>query len=232
MTVTEIVPHVYAIPLGMVNAFLLEGDGLTLIDAGVPGSAAQILAAVESLGRRPEDIRRILVTHCHGDHTGSLAELKRATAAAAAMHPLDAALIRRGESMRPVKAAPGLLHWLIFQLFVKRAGALAIEPAEIEQEVQDGDELPLAGGLKAIHTPGHCAGQLAFLWPQQGGVLFAADAAANMVRLGYPPIFEDTAAGQRSLARLAGLNFEVACFGHGQAIVGGAAARFRRKWGG
>ena len=34
-------------------------------------------------------------------------------------------------------------------------------------------------GLQVIHTPGHCAGQVAFLWPREGGVLFVGDAAAN-----------------------------------------------------
>lgn len=231
MTATEIVPHVYAISLGVVNAFLLEGDDLTLIDTGIPGSAGKILEAVHSLGKRPQDIDQILLTHCHADHTGSLAALKRETGAPAYMHPLDAALVRRGETMRPVNPAPGLVYKIIFHLFMKRRGPMKVEPAEIEHELQDGEELSLAGGLQAIHVPGHCAGQVAFLWPQQGGVLFAGDTATNMIRLGYPPIFEDLAEGQRSLARLAGLDFEVACFGHGKAIVGRAAGKFRQKWG-
>lgn len=104
-----------------------------------------------------------------------------------------------------------------------------MEPLEIEEEVEDGDEV--AGDLRVIHVPGHAAGQLAFLWPQQGGVIFAADAAANVLGLGYAPVYENLDEGRRSLARLAGLEFEVACFGHGSAIVGGAAQRFRQKWG-
>lgn len=230
MAVTEIVPQVYGISLGPVNAFLLEGDHLILIDTGIPGSAGKILAAVESLGKRPEDIGHILVTHCHPDHSGSLAELKQRTGAVAVMHPLDAALVEKGEAMRSVSAAPGVINWLIYNLFMKRQGPAVIEPAQIEQTVDDGDELPLAGGLKVIHAPGHSAGQVAFLWPQHGGVLFAADVATHMIRLGYPPIFEDLAEGRRSLARLGKLDFEIACFGHGKAIVGGAAARFRQKW--
>ena len=47
------------------------------------------------------------------------------------------------------------------------------------------------------------AGQLAFLWPQSGGLLIAADACANIFRLGYAPIYEDVAVGRASLARLA-----------------------------
>jgi ribonuclease BN (tRNA processing enzyme) len=50
-------------------------------DAGVPGSAAKIVRAIESLGRTPADIRHIIVTHCHPDHAGSLAAIKRLTTA-------------------------------------------------------------------------------------------------------------------------------------------------------
>jgi glyoxylase-like metal-dependent hydrolase (beta-lactamase superfamily II) len=159
-----------------------------------------------------------------------LAELKRKTGATAVMHPLDAAMVRNGESMRSVSAAPGVINWLVYNLLMKRQGPAGIEPAEIEQTVVEGDEVPIAGGLQVIHLPGHSAGQVGFLWPQHGGVLFGGDVATNMVRLGHPPIFEDLAEGQRSLARLGGLNFEVACFGHGKAIVDRAAAQFRRKW--
>ncbi|MBN1993600.1 MAG: MBL fold metallo-hydrolase [Anaerolineae bacterium] len=230
MAVKEIVPNVYAISLSIVNAFVIDhNDGLTLIDTGIPGSADKIIQAVQELGKQPTDIRHILVTHCHADHTGSLAALKEISRAPAYMHPLDAAMVRQGESMRPAKPGPSLAAKLMVRLLM-RGGPSGIDPAEIEHEVQDGDELDMAGGLKAIHVPGHCAGQLAFLWPQHGGVLFAADVASNMFSLGWSVIYEDLAEGKRSLAKLAKLDFAVACFGHGRAIVGGAAERFRKKW--
>ena len=64
-----------------------------------------------------------------------------------------------------------------------------IEPAEIEHEVQDGETLP--GRLRAIHVPGDYAGQLAFLRPQHGGVVIAADTAANVFGLALNPMHED-----------------------------------------
>lgn len=231
MSIKQIVPHVYAIPLGIVNAFLIEADDLTLIDTGVPGSAPKILDAVRSLGRRPDEIRHILVTHCHGDHSGSLAALKAATGAPAYMHPADAALVREGKAARRMWPGPGLLARIVVPLMMRGAAKMRVDPAQIEHEVQDGEDLPIAGSIQAIHVPGHCAGQLAFLWPREGGVLFAADAAANMLgRLGPSIVYEDYAEGLRSLARLAALDFTVACFGHGSAISSGAAGRFRRKW--
>jgi glyoxylase-like metal-dependent hydrolase (beta-lactamase superfamily II) len=186
-----------------------------------------LLDAVRSIGRRPEEIRQILVTHCHSDHAGSLAELKRLTGAPATMHAIDAAMVREGRALRPLRPAPGLVNALICR-FLLPSAPTEVEPAEIEHEAGDGELLPC--GLRAIHVPGHSAGQLAFLWPGQGGVLIAADAAANAFGLALSPLYEDVDAGRRSLARLAALEFEVACFGHGKPIRSGASTRFRRKW--
>lgn len=230
MAAKEVVTGVYAVPLGIVNAFVLSTEGgLILIDTGVPGSEVKILDAIRAMGRRPQDVERILVTHLHADHTGSLSALKEATGAPAVMHPLDAEMVRRGETMRPTQPGPGVINKVVSLAMAVMPRPGGIEPVAIEQEVGDGDEL--ASGLRVIHVPGHAAGQVAFLWPEQGGVLFVADAAANMLGLGYAPIYEDIEEGRASLAKLAALEFEVACFGHGKAIVGDAAQRFRAKWG-
>lgn len=78
-----------------------------------------------------------------------------------------------------------------------------------------------------------CAGQIALVWPRHGGMLIAADAAANTAlpggrrKLGYPPVFEDFEAGKQSLRRLARLEVAVAVFGHGEPILTGAGAQLR-----
>ncbi|MBL8155524.1 MAG: MBL fold metallo-hydrolase [Anaerolineae bacterium] len=97
MIAKKVVDGVYAIRLGGVNAFLLEAqDGLALIDTGSPGSADEILVAVDELGKQPDDIHHILLTHWHPDHMGSAAALKRATGARTYAHPIDAPIIREG----------------------------------------------------------------------------------------------------------------------------------------
>lgn len=228
MSATQVVPGLWEISLRFVNAFLLDsGDGLTLVDTGMAGSTPKILEAVRSIGRSPADIRHILVTHCHGDHAGSLAELKRITGAPATMHPADAAMVRAGKALRPLRPAPGLLNAFLGR-FLLLAAPTGIEPTEVEHEVGDGEMI--ANGLRALHVPGHCAGQLAFLWPQHGGVLIAADAAEHIFGLALSPMYEDVAQGRRSLAKLAALDFAVACFGHGRPIPSEAGARFRQKW--
>ncbi|MFO0959306.1 MAG: MBL fold metallo-hydrolase [Isosphaeraceae bacterium] len=220
MDATQIKPGCWSISLGFVNAFLLDtGDGLSLIDTGVAGSGPRIAEALRSIGKQPADVRRILVTHCHSDHAGSLAELKRLTGATATMYSIDAAMVREGRAIRPLTPAPGLFNAFVCRFLVVKAPT-EVEPAEIESEAQDGEILP--GGIRAIHIPGHCAGQLAFLWPEHGGVLIAADAAANVFGLQMSPLYEDLEEGRRSLAKLAALDFEVACFGHGKPILSGA----------
>ncbi|MCU0491142.1 MAG: MBL fold metallo-hydrolase [Chloroflexaceae bacterium] len=225
----EIVPCVYAISLGFVNAFLIDTGKLTLIDTGIPSSAERILHAVEELGRTPADITNIVVTHCHADHSGSLAALKQASGASVWMHPADAVLVRQGIAARPMQPAPGLLPKLAISMMM-RSGPASVTPTEIEHEINDGDVLAFAGGTIVLHTPGHSAGHVCLLWPHSGGVLFVADAAGHMRRLGLSIIYEDLALGQRSLSRLAALNFNTACFGHGKPIVGNADAQFRRVW--
>jgi glyoxylase-like metal-dependent hydrolase (beta-lactamase superfamily II) len=216
---------VYALHLGFVNAFLIDDGGLTLIDTGIASSSRPILQAIRELGRNPSDVRRILVTHCHTDHTGSLAELKRLTGAGVYMHALDAALVRAGRASRPVQATSKLFGALMGAAMNR--GEAKITAAPVDFELQDGQEIG-GSGLCAIHTPGHTAGHLAFLWPHEGGVLFAGDAASHMFKLGLSPIYEDPSEGRRSLAKIAALKFGAVGFSHGKNMGQEAAAQFAR----
>ena len=228
MATTQIVEGLWQVALGPVNAFLLDQGDLTLIDTGVPKSEEKIAAAIASIGRQPADLKHIIVTHCHPDHSGSLAALKRMSGATAYMHADDAAMVRKGEGKRPMKAAPGLMRKIFFTAFVAFSSG-KIEPSVVDREIGDGAELPMGGGLKAIHVPGHCAGQLAILWPRRR-LLFAADACSNMMGLGYSLGYEDLALGQRALSKLSALDFDVAVFGHGNAIMTGASQKFRQTF--
>jgi glyoxylase-like metal-dependent hydrolase (beta-lactamase superfamily II) len=228
MPAKQIAPGLFELSLGVVNVFLLEADdGLALIDAGYPDNADRILSGVAELGRQPGDIRHIIVTHAHPDHIGSLAALQRATGARTYIHPLDAPIARAGTGFRPITPSPGLVPFVMHRMFMRNPPVL--EPAQVDHELADGEVLPIAGGLKAIHTPGHSAGHLVFLWPR-GQLLIAGDACATMFGLNLSIGYEDHQAGHRSLALLSGLDFEIACFGHGRAIQQGAAERFRKRW--
>jgi glyoxylase-like metal-dependent hydrolase (beta-lactamase superfamily II) len=232
MAIERLLTNVYRIGMGYVSAYLISTDDVTVIDSGLPKHRDTIFKAVLEAGRKPEDVKHIALTHHHVDHTGSLAALLAATNATAYVHPLDAPVVR-GE-----KAAPGpnktVLAGRVLGPVMNRISP-ALETVADLKETNDGDQLPAAGGMAAIHTPGHTAGHLSFLWPQNGGVLFAGDAAGNLLgRLGPPTnalggmFTEDMPAAKESFRKLAELDFNTACFGHGGPITGKAHAAFRR----
>jgi glyoxylase-like metal-dependent hydrolase (beta-lactamase superfamily II) len=228
MANTQVVEGLWQIALGPVNAFLIDDGDLTLIDTGLPKSEDKIVVAIESTGKKVTDLKHIIVTHCHPDHAGSVAALKRMSGARVYMHPLDAAMVRKGEAARPMTPSPGLLRGLMYRLFIPTKPT-PIEPFAVDQEINDGTELPIAGGLKAIHIPGQCAGQVALLWPRRR-LLFAADACANMPTFGYALCYENLEEGKKSLRKLAALDFDAAVFGHGRPIKSGAAQKFRQTF--
>jgi len=229
MPFQPLVPNLYALNLNNVNLFLLEEPtGLTLIDTGYAGSEDKILAAVRELGKEPGQIRQILLTHNHPDHAGSLAALQAVTGATTYAHALDAAEIRTGRVAHPAIPSPFPVQRLLYQLLIRNSSP-AYPAAKVDHELQDGDLLPVAGGLQVIHTPGHSPGHVAYSWPQQD-VLFVGDACSNLPYLSYSIVYADYVQGQRTLAKVAQRDFAVACFGHGNAITQQAAHRFRRKW--
>ncbi len=231
-TAKQIVPGLHSISLGGVNAFFLDApEGGILIDTGFPGKADVLLKALAEIGKQPADIRHILLTHTHPDHIGSAAALRRATDAPTYAHPIDAPLVRAGTGWPKLTPAPGLLSKVIVALIHP---PMQVEPCPVDHEINDGDHLPLAGGLTVFHTPGHRAGQVCFLWtapgPDSKTVLFAADACMNEFGLGLTIAYEDLALGKQTLRKLSALDFQVACFGHGKAILKDADTRFRDKF--
>jgi glyoxylase-like metal-dependent hydrolase (beta-lactamase superfamily II) len=233
MSVKQILPGLYQITTTGLNVFLIDSGELILVDVGPPNNAKAIQKAVQAIGRQITDIRHILVTHCHRDHAGSLAAVKQITGAPAYMHPIGAAAVRMGKTRwENSTPPPNLLAKIIFNTITFRlAHGEGFEPAAVEYEVQDGDVIPIAGGIRAIHVPGHSGGQLAFLWEKNGGVLFVAEAAFIAFSLGPPFAYEDFEEVKGSLAKIAALDFDTACFCHGKTIVHGASDMFKQKWG-
>ena len=226
-----ILPGLHELRLPGVNAFLLESEseGLTLVDTGLPGSAPAIIDAMGSLGRETSELGQILVTHCHADHTGNLAELKEMTGARVFMHRRDASLVARGRAVRPLFPSPGILNSFLYKRMIGPKPA-TVAPVEADVWVEDREEIPVWGGISVIHTPGHTEGHVAFL-ARERGVLFVGDAAANFFDLRLMVAYEHFRQGVMSLGRLSQHRFEIACFGHGPSIPYGADRRFRSRWG-
>jgi glyoxylase-like metal-dependent hydrolase (beta-lactamase superfamily II) len=223
MSATRIAPNVYRVGAGGVGAFLVDDGSLCVIDSGLPGKEVRIMAAVRRLGKHPTDIKNILITHYHRDHVGGLATLAQATRAKVYAPKGDADLIRDGGTP-PGMEARGFTG-VILSKFIKMT---PYPPNPVHFEVSDGDELEVAGGIKVVGSPGHTPGHVSYLLPQHGGVLFAGDAASNLLgRLGVMPLNEDFASAERSFEALSRLEFEVAGFGHGFSIQHNAGRRFK-----
>jgi glyoxylase-like metal-dependent hydrolase (beta-lactamase superfamily II) len=209
----EITEGVHLVPGVFANAYLLvDADGLTLVDAGLPNSSGRILRQVQSLGFQPGDLKRIIITHADMDHTGGLARLRSETQARVAASAVEADAIRAGDSSRPlprtgvVGAAMGAL-----------TSVIKPRPSQVDEVLADGEGLPVLGGMKVVSTPGHTPGHIS-LWCPGRKILFSGD---SIVLRGdhFDPYDASTVwkpdVAVQSFRLQAGLNPEIVCGGHG-----------------
>jgi glyoxylase-like metal-dependent hydrolase (beta-lactamase superfamily II) len=197
------------------NIFFLLDKGVTLVDTGLRGRSANILNEVRRLGYKPSDVAQIIITHHHADHVGSLAELKNATGAKVMAHPADVPYID-GTLLQPGPARP---KWL-GRMLSPFGSMWASMPAEVDRLLNDGDELPILGGIKIWHTPGHTPGSICLFIPQEKLVI-VGDLLTHTFGLSMPPgLFTvDKDQEVNSIKRLVGLDFNIIAFGHGGPIL-------------
>ena len=225
MDVSEVVPGLHLLRLGISNAYLWQQpEGITLVDTGPPGSGLAITAALQELGHRREDVQRVVLTHFHDDHAGSAAEVASWAGAGVVVGSADAAVVRGDEAGPPpvLTDAEARLHAVV-------AADLPPAPAcRVDQEVGDGDVLGFAGGAVVIAVPGHTPGSIALHLPAHGVLITGDTIAEHQGDVVLGPFSTDRARAWRSLHQLAGLDVETACFGHGDPVTGAASAALRR----
>lgn len=212
MDVIEVLPKLRMLRFPVGAAYLWQDDDeLTLIDTGTADCAAKIEEVLDG------ELRRIVLTHWHEDHTGSAAELAARHGAEVMAHRLEAPVIR-GE----VSGTPPVLEE--FEVPIKAAlpPLPPAPPCRVDREVEDGDVLEFGGGTVVIAVPGHTDGSIALHLPERG-VLFTGDAVANVGRTMLGVFNTDRARAVESLHRLATLEVDTAVFGHGDPITQGAA---------
>jgi len=229
-SLTQAADGVHRYADGLVNWYLVEDAGeLLLVDSGWPTSWSRIVAAVESLGRTPGDLRSVLLTHGHADHLGSAERVRREWQVPVRARDAEVGRVQgkeRGSSSFALvpKLLPSLWRPATFG-FVLHAAAHGFMTPRWVQEVTpftDGEVLDLPGRPQAVATPGHTAGHTSFVLADRG-VVFTGDALVTLdplTRVTGPclmpdPVNADPAAAQGSLAALEPLEASLLLPGHG-----------------
>ncbi len=223
----------------LVNWYLVEADdGITIVDAGLPGYWPQLAATLGVLGRELTDIAAVVLTHGHVDHIGVAERLRSEAGARILVHQADEQLVLTGEQPpRERGMLPYLWRPAAIRLFMHlaHAGAAGLRrPAEVETYA-DGETLDVPGRPRVKLTPGHSRGSCCLDFESRG-VAFVGDAMCTLnVLTGRrgpqipPAAFNDSSdLALSSLAGLESLEAEVLLFGHGEPWRDGARAAIAR----
>ena len=201
-----------------------EENGDTLVDAGLPDQMAAIGAALDEAGLAVGDLRRIIFTHQDLDHIGSGAAFVRQSGARVLAHSEDAPYIEG--SLRPLKLTPEMLK----QRPQMRKVLESLEPVSIDEHVEDGTHLDVAGGTQVIFTPGHTPGHIS-LYLERPKVLITGDAlTAEGGSLKGPnqAMTPDMQTAAQSVRKLADLDVDfIVCY-HGGVVDEDANAQLQR----
>ena len=144
----RVIGNLYAVGTYDLAVFLItSGDGHILINTGVEDSTAMIRQNIESVGFRLEDVKILLATQAHWDHTAALAEIKELTGAEMWATAEDAPVLEDGGFSDP--------HF---------GGRESFRPVSVDKIIADGDVIELGPTrLTVMETPGHTAGSSSYL---------------------------------------------------------------------
>jgi glyoxylase-like metal-dependent hydrolase (beta-lactamase superfamily II) len=214
----KIIDDVYLIPGVMANSYLIvEREGLTIIDTGMPYSEKRTLEYVSRLGKPAQDIKRILITHADLDHYGCLSALQNASGARTYASQVEAKAIAKGQSSRPVNRSVGGFQRFMIHLMGK---LLKATPIQVDEMLAEGQVLPVLGGLQVVETPGHAPGHLSYYSPAVG-VLFCGDSMRSDgkgFRGSQSRNNWDQAMAEASVRKQKELGARIVCPGHGPAV--------------
>ena len=229
----QIVPGLYSLgdkSGGYVRAFLIDdGRELTIVDSLLDQAGSLVLEELKSIGKKPQDVKRIILTHAHQSHLGGLAFLKKATGARVYSHDWEAEIIE-GKKKVQVPKTTTLVPQKPLKIYALQVafvlGLRMPPPCEVDESLNDGDHV---GPLTVMHAPGHTPGSLTFYWPERRA-LIAGDIVVTWpeVELGWPQITLDNKQNRESVGKLSDIvQAEVLCVEHGEPVISGAAQVMR-----
>lgn len=204
---TKIFGNTYFVGTQGLSVVLIDtGRGLILIDGAVPQSAVEIEANIEKLGFSIKDVRYILNTEAHFDHSGGVAALARDSGATVIASPAGAQALRAG---RVLETDP-------------QASSLEAFPAVANLRSVEGGETVVLGDvtITAVPTPGHTPGSASWTWRSCEGetchsVVFASSlnavTSSPFTYTGHPDAGD---ALRASIARVEALDCDILISAH------------------
>jgi glyoxylase-like metal-dependent hydrolase (beta-lactamase superfamily II) len=221
----KVVDGVYRVPARAANTYLVEApNGLVLIDSGLPGSEKGILKAISSIGRKPSDLKLVVLTHRHLDHIGSAAALKKQTGAKLASHPFEkpylaGTLVISTPSAwslygRMVRKLTTLSYWSLKLFRIIKFQTAHVDLAADEESVLE--EVGLDGSV--VWTPGHTKGSVTLFLNQPSVAIVGDLLRARRGRLVEPLLMESIPQTEASIKRVLDLGPEIICPGHGKPL--------------
>lgn len=204
---------------------IVTQDGVTLIDAGLPGDMPATEQALASVGKSLADIRGVVLTHGDSDHIGIAEQLRAQFGVPTYVHEADAERAM-GRGKGTGKAGKFRLRAAVrfFAVALRRGGAQTQHLASVVT-FREGETLALPGVPHVIAVPGHSPGSVAISVPVLGA-LFLGDAVTTRnvmtgaAGVASAPFTDDPHEAMRSLRALAGQEAKHLYPGHGPEFVG------------
>jgi glyoxylase-like metal-dependent hydrolase (beta-lactamase superfamily II) len=212
---TLVIPGVFQVTHRGANVLVIAEKKITLIDTGLRESALQILEFIHQLGRSPEEIDLIILTHNHIDHMGGLAEIKKHTSAKVAVHIADI-----GKRLHP-PAADSRYREPLARIKSQLHSVFSVLPDDVDIRLNGGETLDCLGGLEVIHTPGHTPGSIS-LYSKKHRILVTGDLIRKRRKLLLLPprlVSFDIEENLKSIKKISAYDISILCFGHGLPLI-------------
>ncbi|XVV39142.1 MBL fold metallo-hydrolase [Streptomyces sp. CA-100214] len=217
----RLAPHLHRLGNDVVACYLIDTpEGITLIDAGMPGHWRDLQRELKSLGKSVSDIRGLVLTHGDADHIGFAERLRRDHGVPVYVHAADAERARTGKKPKtpagPMRLGPAL-RFLGYGL---SKNSLRTRYVSEVTEILNGEVLDLPGNPAIVGMPGHSPGSVAVHVPLADAVFVGDALTTRHVLTGHSgpqpaPFTDDPAEALASLDNIAGLTATWVLPGHG-----------------